>query len=184
MNEEKDQEAAGISHDMALAALDLLARVIARKPAAFRSFHRLAVNHARARRGFTPLDFAQAHDQHRIHDLEQPGITPGVKIAPDGRDRRKAFRQQAPRAPGRGYVEHRIDHLAHIRRAGAATPFRRGYKWHDQSPLPVRRIRWISQSFPAMFTSGNTSPCHHSLHLFVKTDESQQAGIVLIFTEN
>ncbi|XRB30955.1 hypothetical protein F7H86_13755 [Novacetimonas hansenii] len=29
-----------------------------------------------------------------------------------------------------------------------------------------------------MFTSGNTSPCHHSLHLFVKTDESQQAGIV------
>ncbi|MGY6771232.1 hypothetical protein, partial [Komagataeibacter sp. NFXK3] len=34
------------------------------------------------------------------------------------------------------------------------------------------------QSFPAMFTSGNTSPCHHSLHLFVKTDESQQAGIV------
>ncbi|MBE7731377.1 hypothetical protein F1542_16770, partial [Komagataeibacter sp. FXV3] len=35
-----------------------------------------------------------------------------------------------------------------------------------------------SQSFPAMFTSGNTSPCHHSLHLFVKTDESQQAGIV------
>ncbi|MBE7730080.1 hypothetical protein F1542_09960, partial [Komagataeibacter sp. FXV3] len=34
------------------------------------------------------------------------------------------------------------------------------------------------QPFPAMFTSGNTSPCHHSLHLFVKTDESQQAGIV------
>ncbi|PYD81426.1 hypothetical protein CFR80_11705 [Komagataeibacter oboediens] len=29
-----------------------------------------------------------------------------------------------------------------------------------------------------MFTSGNTSPCHHSLHLFVKTDESQQTGIV------
>ncbi|PYD63606.1 hypothetical protein CFR72_05820 [Gluconacetobacter entanii] len=29
-----------------------------------------------------------------------------------------------------------------------------------------------------MFTSGNTSPCHHSLHLFAKTDESQQAGIV------
>ncbi|WP_146220783.1 hypothetical protein, partial [Gluconacetobacter entanii] len=25
---------------------------------------------------------------------------------------------------------------------------------------------------------GNTSPCHHSLHLFAKTDESQQAGIV------
>ncbi|PYD49386.1 hypothetical protein CFR79_15055 [Komagataeibacter saccharivorans] len=29
-----------------------------------------------------------------------------------------------------------------------------------------------------MFVSGNTSPCHHSLHLFAKTDESQQAGIV------
>ncbi|WP_339078849.1 hypothetical protein [Novacetimonas hansenii] len=26
--------------------------------------------------------------------------------------------------------------------------------------------------------SGNTSPCHHSLHLFAKTDESQHAGIV------
>ncbi|XRB26545.1 hypothetical protein F1645_05685 [Novacetimonas hansenii] len=29
-----------------------------------------------------------------------------------------------------------------------------------------------------MFVSGNTSPCHHSLHLFAKTDESQHAGIV------
>jgi len=26
--------------------------------------------------------------------------------------------------------------------------------------------------------SGNTSPCHHSLHLFAKADESQHAGIV------
>ncbi|GBQ29269.1 hypothetical protein AA0472_2946 [Acetobacter estunensis NRIC 0472] len=35
MNEEKDQEAAGISHDMALAALDLPARVISPKARRF-----------------------------------------------------------------------------------------------------------------------------------------------------
>ncbi|ASL40338.1 histidine phosphatase family protein [Acetobacter sicerae] len=29
-----------------------------------------------------------------------------------------------------------------------------------------------------MFVSGNTSPCHYSLHLFAKTNESQHAGIV------
>ncbi|ATJ91011.1 hypothetical protein CIW82_10245 [Acetobacter tropicalis] len=29
-----------------------------------------------------------------------------------------------------------------------------------------------------MFVSGNTSPCHQSLHLFAKMDESQRAGIV------
>ncbi|MCE0745379.1 hypothetical protein LWC05_16010, partial [Acetobacter sicerae] len=42
----------------------------------------------------------------------------------------------------------------------------------------IRHIRWISQSLPAMFVSGNTSPCHYSLHLFAKTNESQHAGIV------
>ena len=62
MNKEEDQEATGIRHDMALAALDLLPRVIAREPVAFRGFYRLAVNHARARKGFTPLDLAQPHD--------------------------------------------------------------------------------------------------------------------------
>jgi transposase-like protein len=44
------QKAAGVGHDMALAALHLLARVIARNPATFCSFDRLAVDEARAGR--------------------------------------------------------------------------------------------------------------------------------------
>ncbi|RYM11113.1 glycosyltransferase family 4 protein, partial [Sphingobium cupriresistens] len=33
------------------------------------------------------------------------------------------------------------------------------------------------QTFPTMLSPGNTSPCHHSLHLVAKTAESQHAGI-------
>ncbi len=178
MNKEEDQEAAGIRQNMALATFDLLSSVITGNSPTFRGFHRLAINHARARGGLTPFDLPQVHDQYCVHRFEQSGITPCVKVAPDGRDRWKAFRQQTPRTPTRGDIEYRVYNLAHIRRARPSAPFRRGHERHNQSPLRIRHIRWISQSLPAMFVSGNTSPCHHSLHLFAKTDESQHAGIV------
>lgn len=44
MHEEADQIALRVGDDVALASLDLLARIVAARPAAFRGFHRLAVD--------------------------------------------------------------------------------------------------------------------------------------------
>jgi hypothetical protein len=48
VNDGSDQQALRVGDDMALSALDLLARIKAPRPAAFRGFHALAVDHARA----------------------------------------------------------------------------------------------------------------------------------------
>ena len=119
----------------------------------------------------------QVINQHGVDGLEQTGIAPGVKVAPHRRHRREAFGQESPRAPTRGYIKQSVEDFAHVCRSrSASTPCRR-HEWLCQRPLRIRHIRWISQSLPAMLAPGNTSPCHHSLHLFAKRRESQHAGI-------
>lgn len=75
-------------------------------------------------------------------------------------------------------MKHGVDDFAHVCRSRASATSCRRHEWQDQSRLRIRHIRWISQSFPAMPAPGNTSPCHHSPHLFARTDEPKQAGIV------
>lgn len=178
MKKEEDQEASGIRQNMALATFDLLSSVITGNSPAFRGFHRLAINHARARGGLMPFDLPKVHDQYRVHRFEQSGIRPCVKVAPDGQERWKAFRQQTPRTPTRGDIEYRVYNLRISAVRGRPPRFAGGHERHNQSPPGIPHIRWISQSLPAMFVSGNTSLCHQSLHPFAKTDESQHAGIV------
>ena len=82
MNEDEDQEAAGVGQDMALAAFHLLARVIARYSAAFRGFHALAVDHSGAGLAFAPLNLAQVYHQHRVDAIEKSAAPPGVEVTP------------------------------------------------------------------------------------------------------
>ena len=82
MDQDQDQEAAGVGKDMALAPLDLLARVIATNPATFGGFDRLAVDDPGAGRGFAAFDFAQAHHQRHVDRI----VT--AVSAPRRRDRR------------------------------------------------------------------------------------------------
>lgn len=144
MDENEDQEAARIGHDMALPALHFLARIIARWPAAFRRFDRLAVNHAGRRRYGTTFDFAQVHHQHRVDRVEQASVAPCVEITPHRRYRRKAFGQHLPRTSAHRDIEDRIDDLAHVGCPPASTAL----GWRDkrcrQIPLFVRHIRWIA----------------------------------------
>jgi len=58
VDEDEDQKSAGIGEDMALAAPDLLACVIAPNPSAFRGFDTLAVDYSGGRRCLATLDLA------------------------------------------------------------------------------------------------------------------------------
>lgn len=60
-----DQIALGVVPDLALAPLDLLARIIAARPAAFLGFDALAVDHPGAGRGFATRRFA-CHQQQGV----------------------------------------------------------------------------------------------------------------------
>src|SRR3546814_20563054 len=58
------QIALGVGEDVALAALDLLARVIAARAATFSRFHALAIDHAGTGRSF-PTSRFPSHQQQR-----------------------------------------------------------------------------------------------------------------------
>lgn len=114
----------------------------------------------------------------RIEAIKVHAVDEAMDFSQSLASRLQRSSQANVRSTTRGDIEYRVYNLAHIRRARPSAPFRRGHERHNQSPLDIRHILRISQSLPAMFVPGNTSPCHHSLHLFVKTDESQYAGIV------
>jgi hypothetical protein len=63
MRDRVQHVALGIGEDMTLAALDLLARIIAARSAAFRGFHALAVDHTGCRLGQFSCVLAQRPDQ-------------------------------------------------------------------------------------------------------------------------
>ena len=63
VHEQADQIAFGVGDDVALAALDLLARVKPAWTAAFRSLHRLAVDDAGGRARLAPGLLARRHHQ-------------------------------------------------------------------------------------------------------------------------
>ena len=86
----------GVGKDMALASLHLLARVIATRPAAFRGFHALAVDHAGARRSLPAVRRACNHQQSVIDRQPQPVVAPKVEPVPHSRNGRKARRQHPP----------------------------------------------------------------------------------------
>ena len=115
--------------------------------------------------------------------LEQAGVPPSVEIAPHRRHRRKAFGQHPPRTAARRNIQQRVYNLAHVRRPTPTSRLRRRNEWCRPPPFALRHIAWISQTFPAMFAPGNTSPSHGFLHLFAKTAESQDTGIAQLLSD-
>lgn len=70
MRFDQQRSAIGIDQGMALAALDLLARVIAPWTAAFGGLDALTVDNGRARAGLAPRPFTVGNHQSMVHSLE------------------------------------------------------------------------------------------------------------------
>ena len=80
-----------IGDDVALAALDLLAGVVARNPAAFGGLDTLAVYDTGRGRGLAPLQFARSPDKQMVDGLPKADIVPAIEIASHRGDRGKSF---------------------------------------------------------------------------------------------
>jgi hypothetical protein len=91
----------GVSEDMALAPLDLLAHVIAARTSAFRGFYALAADHAGAGRSLTTVRFACHHQQGVIDRQPQSVVAPKVEPVPYSRYGLEARLQHPPRRPPR-----------------------------------------------------------------------------------
>lgn len=158
-----------VGEDMALAALDLLARVVASRPAAFLGFHALAVDHAGARARLAPLHLPRAHHEQMVDRRKQAHIPPRIEVTLHCPHRRKVLRQRPPLAAGRRYVKDRVHHLTQARCSRPAAPLRRWKKRRNQMPFAIQKIAWIAIRTTAMILPSDICPGHVILHLFTKT---------------
>ena len=86
-----------IDGEMALATLDLLARIEAAGTARFGRLDRLAIDNHGGRRSLAALRLARGHHENRDDLRPQAAIAPSVKPVLHGRERRKILRQVSPR---------------------------------------------------------------------------------------
>ena len=164
-----EHQAEGVGQDVALTAHDLLARVIAPRPAAFRGFDALAVDHAAGRARLASRQLPHVHHQKVVDRREQSQIAPGVEIALHRRHRRKVLRQGAPLAARRREIQDRVHHRPQVRSPWPAAPLRRRKQPRDQFPFLIQQVAWITASRPAMIPASDIRPGHPILHLFAKT---------------
>jgi hypothetical protein len=85
-----------ISHNVALAAIDLFPCIVPTSPSTFCGFHALAVYHSRRWAGFTPLQFPHIHRQIEPDRLPQSAVAPIVKIPLNCRIWREVLRNLRP----------------------------------------------------------------------------------------
>ena len=147
MHEQTDQIAFRVGDDVALAAVDLLARVIAPRTATFRGFHRLAVDHSGRRAGLAAFRSRAATTSAWLIRANVPSCASGRNTpAPSSRagTPSEAAATGSRSSPGRGW---RSPPREARSRAGAQSNSPR-HERLDQRPLRIRRVACIPQTLP------------------------------------
>jgi len=96
VNHAGDEEPAGVGEDMALACVDRLGRVKPARAAAFRGFHRLAVDHAGRPARLSRVGFSRGQERLAVDPVQRPAGAPCAEVLLDRALRRKALRQHPP----------------------------------------------------------------------------------------
>ncbi len=166
-----DQVPVGVGDDVALAAFDLLAGVVAPGAAAFRGFHRLAVDHAGRRAGLPTRPLARGDTSAWLIRASVPSLRPAVEISLHRRDR--AENPSAAPATGSrstpGTRWHPPPRASSVSR-GRPSRIRFGHEGLDQRPLRIRHVACIAQTWPPILRAGDLSPGHRVLHELLHSD--------------
>ena len=158
VNHAGDEPPAGVGEDMALAPLNQLAGVEPARAAAFRGFHRLAVDHTGGRAGLSALGPPRAHEQLVVDPVQRRLGAPSVEVLLDRALRRKVLRQHPPLATRARHVQDRVHHLAQVRRSRASQPFAWRQQRADHAPLRLGKIACIAQPLALIFGSSGLGP--------------------------
>ena len=136
-----------VDHDMALAAVDLLARVktAARRADGVRALDRLRVHDPRRRLCAATLADTHLLTQLVVQRLQRAVVTPVTKIPIYGLPRREVLRQHPPRPTSTHVIKDRVDDLPLIVNSRAARRPRRRIRQQrpHKLPLPIRQIRGV-----------------------------------------
>lgn len=110
MNDKADQQAERVGDDVALAPVDLLARVITTQAAAFRRLHTLAVDHAGRGAGLTAFGLARGHHQMMV-DRRQQATGTWEMSAPQSRSTTSALKLRFTRSgAAKAQISRRVMH--------------------------------------------------------------------------
>src|SRR3974390_668435 len=153
-----NQVTAGVGKDVAFASVDLLARVIPPRTAAFRGLDRLTVDHPCRRAGFAALSLPSMLDQQEIDLFPQPFRRPRVKVALHGRSLRKIARQKTPRTRRPQYVEQRVDNTSKGNYSRPSQGVLPRQVRRNQRPFRIRHVTCIAQIFPPILLPSDFSP--------------------------
>jgi len=153
-----DQQTAGIGHNVSLAPLDLLGRIVTARPAAFGRLDRLTVDHSGRWARIAARRFARLQQQVKIDGLKQAVVTPVVEIALHGGERRKVLRQHSPLTAGPRDIQDRVQYGAQLGRAWPAQTLGRWHMRLDQRPFGVRQIACIALSFSLILPTSGFGP--------------------------
>ena len=178
VNDGANQQALRVGDDMAFAPLDLLARVEAPWAAAFRRFHALAVDHARAGGGFS-THCLTGHQQQRVIDrFPHAHRTPAVEVMLHrGHRREQTGGQHPPRQPAPQQVQDRFDDLPVIPdRRPATLGTGREHRLQDR-PFRIRQIAWQEQFRSGIPLPGDIGPHVSFRRRVATTSESHLTDI-------
>src|ERR1700733_9133061 len=160
-----------VDNDVALAALDLLASIIASGTAALRRLDRLAIDHASVWAGFAPHLLARGHDQHVV-DLSQPAIArPAVEITLDRRIRGKLLRNLPPLATRCSHVEQRLHDRAQVGFARSPDHASHRHQWRDQGPFGIGHVACVAQPLAPILSASDLTPGHREPHRLCRNND-------------
>ena len=162
-----DEMSGSVGDDVSFAPVDLFPRVVAAWTAAFRGFHRLAVDDAGARAGLPPGFLARRHHQRMVDPRPAAVIRPAVEVPLHGRVGRKLLRQLSPLATGRRHVEQRLYHLAKVRLARPSDRRSLRHERLDQRPLRIRHVACVPQTLAPILTASDLGLGHREAPFFV-----------------
>ena len=171
-----NEVALGVGHDVSLAALDLLACVIAARPAAFRRLDALAVDDPSARRSLAPNGFPADQQQSVIERKPKTIVTPQVEPASRRRDRRKAGRQHPPRQPATQQIQDRLDDPP--QRPFAVSPYMGGDGKNGSRSAHSASVKSLGKARSARAYCARVMSVHIvELRKFVAKPQNQRLGL-------
>jgi len=143
---------------MAFAALDLFARVVTARTAAFRGLDRLAIDDPGRGAGFAILAFAGHLQEKEIDPLPQAIFLPRVEVVLHRSPLGEIARQQTPRTRRSQNVQQSLDNLPQLYLSRSPQLLLRRHVGLDQRPFRIGQITCVTKIFAPILTASGFSP--------------------------